>query len=458
MSAGPGSSPPARFDEPIVAPPNPVTLPPIARSTLPNGMRVWTLPHAALPVVSVMVLVDTGTVDDPPELPGLGAITADLFDEGAGGRDSIHLAEALADLGASLDVNAGPDATSVQLWTVRHHLDAALRVVADIITKPHLDDHDLTRVRELRLSRLQQLRQSAASVADRVFLSAVFGEHGYGHPSLGTIASVSQIRIDDVRAHYARYYGAARVTLIAVGDVHHDELVAMAENAFGTWSAGSAILPSSPLDATVVRPRVVFVDRPGAPQSEIRVGHLSVARLTPDYHALVLLNAGLGGSFSGRLNQRLRQQLGYTYGARSGFDMDRLSGTFLCDTSVQGDKTADSIREIHKLITEVRTTRPLEGSELEQARGSLTRGYARHFETPRQLAGALAQLAVYGLPDDTFDTFVPLMQQLDAAAVLSAARAYLDPDHLITVVVGDPQWREQAQELGAPIETVTPEF
>ena len=172
----------------------------------------------------------------------------------------------------------------------------------------------------------------------------------------------------------------------------------------------------------------------------------------------MLLNAGLGGSFSGRLNQRLRQQLGYTYGARSAFDMDRHAGSFLCDTSVQGDKTAESIREIHQLIAAVRTTKPLDGDELEQARESLTRGYARHFETPRQLTGALAQLAVYGLPDDTFDAFVPTMQQLDAAAVLTAAETHLDPARLITVAVGEPQWREQLQALGTTVETVVPEF
>ena len=224
-----------RFVEPAVAPPGPVRLPAIARSTLPNGMRVWTLPHNALPVVSVAVLVDTGTVDDPLDLQGLGAMTVDMLDEGAGGRDSIHLAEALADLGASVDLSSGADVTSAQLWTVRRQLHASLRVLADIVSKPHLDDHDLTRVRELRLSRLQQLRRSPASAADRVFSAAVFGAHGYAHSGLGTTASVSRIRIDDVRAHYAKYYGAARITLIAAGDVHHDDLVAMAADAFGMW-------------------------------------------------------------------------------------------------------------------------------------------------------------------------------------------------------------------------------
>lgn len=447
-----------RFAPPPVALPGPIHLPAIERSVLSNGMRVWTLSHAALPVVALSLLVDCGTVDDPVNLPGLGAITADLLDEGAGGRDSIHLAEALADLGASLDMHVGADVTSAQLWTVRRHLDAAMRVLADVVTTPHLGAGDLTRVRELRLSRLQQLRRSAASSAERVFSAAVYGAHGYGHPGLGTSASVLRLTIDDVRAHYARYYRAARVTLIAAGDVRHQDLVAMAGDAFSAWPSGhvdDAFATALPARSP---PRVLFVEREGASQSELRLGHLAVPRLTPDYHALVLLNAGLGGSFSGRMNQRLRQQLGYTYGARSAFDMDRRAGTFVCETSVQGDKTADSVREIHALINAVRTTQPLDGEELELARASLTRGHARSFETPRQLGGALAQLAVYRLPDDTFDMFVPKMQQVTAADVQAVAHAHLDPSHLVTVVVGDPQWRDALGTLGMPIDTVTSEF
>jgi predicted Zn-dependent peptidase len=199
------------------------------------------------------------------------------------------------------------------------------------------------------------------------------------------------------------------------------------------------------------------VERSDAPQSEIRIGHLGVPRVTPDYHALLLLNAGLGGSFSGRLNLRLRQQLGYTYGARSAFDMDRDAGTFACETSVQGDKTSVSVRELVHLLTEIRQDKPLSADELELARGTLTRGYARHFETPRQLAGAVAQIAIYGLPDDHVEQFVPAVNAVTPDDLVAAARARIDPDRLITVVVGDPKWKDALAELG-PVETVTPEF
>lgn len=448
-----------RFSEPAIGAAATVTLPPIERSTLPNGLRIWSISQPSLPVAALSLIMKTGTVDDPTDLPGLGAITADMLDEGAGGRDSIHIAEGLADLGASMDLSAGPDAVAAQLWSVRRHLPQALAVLADVFTRPHLADQDLTRVRELRLSRLQQLRRSAASAADRAFSAAVFGAHGYGHSGLGTSASIARITIEDVRAHHARRYGPAQATLIAVGDVAHQDIVAMAGELFGQWQSSATSAPASTVQVPAPgAPRVLFVSREGAPQSELRIGHVSVARSTPNYHALVLLNAGLGGSFSGRLNQRLRQQLGYTYGARSAFDMDRVSGSFSCDTSVQGDKTAESVREIHAMLAAIRSTLPLSDDELELARGSLTRGYARSFETPRQLVGALAQLAVHALPDDEFDTFVPKMLAVDAASVHEAARVHLLPDHLVTVVVGDAQWRDALAETGIPVETVAPEF
>lgn len=449
MSAAP------RFTTPAVAPPAPVSLPAIERSTLANGLRVWTLPHAALPVVALSLLVDVGTADDPADLPGLAAIATDMLDEAPGDRDAIHFAEALADLGATLDLGASPDATSVQLWTVRHHLAGALQLAADALTRPRFRDTDLARVRDIRLSRLQQSRRSAAAAADRAFTAAVYGTHGYGHPGIGTSSSLSRITIDDVQRHYAQRFGPDRVTLIAAGDVRHDDVVTLATEAFGHWAPIGSASTRQVITVPFGAPRVLFVEREGAPQSELRVGHVAVPRLTPEYHALVLLNAGIGGSFSGRLNQRLRQQLGYTYGARSSFDLDRDAGMFVCETSVQGDRTAASLAEIREMLVAARTTRPLEGDELDLARGSLTSGYARSFETPRQLVGALAQVAVYGIADDAFNTYVPKMQAVTAAAVQQAAVTRIDPDRLVAVVVGDPQWRDA---LGDSVETVAPEF
>lgn len=451
----------SRFTIPEVSAPEPVRLPPIERSTLSNGVRVWTIPHRALPVVSIAVLINAGSASDPVDQPGLHGLMADLMDEGAGGRDAIALAEALGDLGGTLETTAGADTMSVSLWTLARHLKPALRMLADVVARPDLKEHDLTRVRELRLSRLQQLRRSAASAAERVFARAVFRNHGYGHSSLGTSASISAATIEDVREHYRRVVTPDRVTIVVAGDVTHGAVVDAATEGLGAWE-----LPPFDLEASTDAPgagfensrrRILFVERAEASQSEIRVGHLGVPRITQDYHSLLLLNAGMGGSFSGRLNLRLRQQLGYTYGARSSFDMDRDAGTFACESSVQGDKTAASVQELFTLLEEIRTTKPLDAQELELARGTLTRGYARHFETPRQLVGAVAQTAIFRLPDDAFEQFVPKVNAVTPEMLADAARTRIFPDRLITVVVGDSKWRDDLAELGE-VETVTPEF
>lgn len=445
----------SRFVPPIVAPPAAVRMPPIRRTTLDNGLQVWTARSGTLPVIAGSLILDVGTADDPPDAAGLTSLMVDLLDEGAGGRDAIAFAEAAAALGATIDVHAGADATTVQVWSIRRHLEDVLALVADAVIRPHLAAPDLERVRDLRLSRLQQLRRTPAALADRALTAALFAGHGYARPGLGTTRGLEALTLEAVAARHAACIRPDRATLVLVGEAGHDALVAGAAAAFGDWRPAAPAAPLTRVAMAATPPaRTIFVARDGAPQSEIRCAHLAPARRIGEYPALLVVNAALGGSFSGRLNQRLRQQLGYTYGARSAFDLDRDGGSFTCETSVQADKTAESVRELHQLVAGVRGARPLTADELAFARDALTLGYARHFETPRQVAGALGQLAVYGLDDDEYDAFVPRVRAVTSDDAARVAATYLRPDELITVVVGDPA---VAATLG-DIETVQPEF
>jgi len=182
---------------------------------------------------------------------------------------------------------------------------------------------------------------------------------------------------------------------------------------------------------------ILLVDRPGAAQTELRIGHLAPPRRTPDYHKLVVLNAVLGGQFVSRINSNLREKRGYTYGAHTGFEFRREAGSFVLQTSVQTDATADAVQQSIAEIGSIRRDRPPTEQELDLARASLTRGFPRGFETTAQIARALAQVAVYDLPDDTFETFTPTVLALQVNDLLRAARAYLDPAGLIVVAVGD---------------------
>ena len=446
--------------------PDPVfRFPEIRKSRLPNGLGVWSVEHRQVPVVTFVLLVSVGSAVDPPGSPGLASLTGDMLDEGAGDRSAIEVNDALARIGAQFETEVGPDATLLTLTTLTRFAGRGLSLLSDLITRPRFDSHEFDRVRRLRASRLRQLGNVPAAIADRAFATLLYDTHPYGHLAIGTEEALDGIALDAVRAFHARVYRPETTTLIAVGDVSHDELQALADDAFGGWPAGPGdddelvrALASALESPGAVPPRLTIVDRPGAAQSELRIGHVAVPRSTPDYPALLLLNMALGGQFISRINMNLREDKGFTYGARTSFDFRRGRGPFQLQVSVHTAATAEAIRESIGEIRAVRDERPVSHQELEQARAALTRGYPRNFETADQIARSCAQLALYGLPDNYFERFVPTIQALTTDHLSAVARRHLDPDRLATLIVGDQAVVAPAVEslgLGTP-EVLTP--
>jgi predicted Zn-dependent peptidase len=421
---------------PVPGHPSPFTFPPIERSALASGLRVWTVRHQSIPVATVMLLIRRGAASDPTGKEGLAAITADMLDEGTGALSSIEIHEALARVGAQLDSDIGPDATLLTITVLSRFLEPALSLLSDIVVRPSLREDDFSRVRQLRLHRLMQLRDMPGAVADRAFMRLLYGPHPYGHTPLGSEASLSALSIDDVRSYHAANISPSEATLVVAGDCSHAEVEAVVSRAFADWHGR----PSSPLpEAATVQtpPRLNIIPRPGAPQSELRIGHVAVARNTPDYHALVAANMVLGGQFVSRINLNLREEKGFTYGARTSFDFRRLPGPFSLQVSVQTAATAEAIQESIAEIAGIRDSRPVSADELALGVAALTRGYARNFETAEQLARAVTQLALYDLPDTYFDEFVSKIESVSVDEVTRVARQYLDPARLTTLVVGD---------------------
>jgi predicted Zn-dependent peptidase len=449
-----------RFMLPDVGPLATVHFPPIARGVLPNGARIWCIERHGLPAVTSALVVHHGTSADPANRPGLTSVVADLLEEGAGGRDAIALADALARIGGLLSTESGSDSTTIAITALSRHLDRALSYLSDIAMRPHFTEADFHRVRELRQSRLRQLSQSASASADRAFIQAVFGSHPYGHGMLGTIASLDAMTLDEARRHWGRIYAPTAATFVVVGDVAPEAARDAVARAFGEWApTGEPLPPMTRSPARHLSAEVHIVNRPGASQSELRVGHLGPARDAPDYHALVVLNAILGGQFMSRINRNLRETRGITYGATTLFDMRRHGGAFSCVTGVQSSATGVAVEEILKELRAIRDPDAVTMDELERATAWLTRGYVRQFETTGQLARAAVVLASYGLPDDTFDQFVPGVSRVTRADVTAAAARYLDPDGAVVVIVGDEEGcRREIEGLHRPISTVTPEF
>jgi zinc protease len=418
--------------------------PEIRRRRLSNGLDVWTAEHRDVPLVTALVLVRAGAAFDPPVRPGLAALTADLLDEGCGDLDALALHDRLGRLGAQLDTEVGADATLVGLTTLERFAAPSLALLAEMIVTPRLDGRDFERVRDLRLNRLLQLREMPPAVAERVFVQLLYGDHPYGHLPIGTEASLHSMDPGEAITFHRQMYDPSRVTVIAVGDASHDTLASMVADAFGPWMPlesphsypDPAALPVPTLTSTSAD-RLYIVSRPGAPQSELRIGHVAVSRTSPDYHALVTLNLVLGGQFVSRINTNLRERKGYTYGARTSFDFRRGPGPFVLHASVQSESTADAVREALGEFEAIRHDRPATEEELELGRAALTRGYPRNFETAEQVARAIAQLALYGLPDDYFTEFVPKVMALTPEDLTRAATTHIHPEKLLTVIVGD---------------------
>jgi predicted Zn-dependent peptidase len=271
-------------------------------------------------------------------------------------------------------------------------------------------------------------------------MQLVYGAHPYAHMALGTEEALRQMTIDDVRAFHEKIYSPFAATLVASGEISAREFQEMAAVSFGGWSKPAAPATSDPaLAPPPLEPahRLALVNKTGAAQSEIRIGEVGLTRSTPDYHPLIVLNMVLGGQFVSRINMKLRQEKGLTYGARTSFDFRRGRGPFILQTSVQSDGTAEAVEEAMKEIHAIRSDRPPTLQEVEAAKTALTRGYARNFETAEQVARAMAQLLLYALPDNYFDTFAARVGEVEVDHVREVASTHLDPARLATAIVAD---------------------
>jgi zinc protease len=423
-------------------------LPSIAKHRLPNGLHVRTVEHRTVPVVTFVLQVADGSGADPDHRQGLAAITADMLDEGTGTLSAIEVSEALAAIGAELDVDVAPDATAFALTTLARFADRGASILSDIVTRPAMREEDFTRVRQLRLDRLRQLRDVPPAVAERAFLRLLYGDHPYGHLPIGSDASLRALSADDIRTFHRAAYRPGRATLVIAGDGTHGELLSLTERAFGGWrdpqdlagtSDGRTRVPASVPMADGNGTRLAVVPRERASQSELRIGHLTTGRNTPDYSALLMLNAVLGGQFVSRVNLKLREEKGYTYGARTGFDWRRGISPFSLQASVHTAATADAVADSLSELESIRGGRPVEDREMSLAGATLTRGYPRSFETAQQVARSVAQLVLYDLPDSYFEDFVPKVNAVTADEVTAAAQRHLDPSRMTTLIVGDHQ-------------------
>lgn len=407
------------------------------RQALDGGGALLVVEDHALPLCAVEIVVTgAGSAADPPGRAGLAAFTANLLDEGAGGLGALALAEALESLGAELSISVDEDAAHLRVSTLSRELPATLEVVGKVLTSPAFDDAEARRVHEDQATGVRLRRDRPGAVASLMLRAALFGAAtAYGHPLSGHIEDLGRFGVADARAFYRRSYSRANLVVVVAGDVTPAGARKLVDAMLDGWSADAQA--AIPLVAAFAKSgaRLRTIDRPGAEQANLLIGAPGLTRDDPRSDALEVATNVLGGTYGSRLNRRLREELGLTYGVRAETWHRRGAGSFSVETDVESPRAREAISEILRLAAAMGTTQ-LSREELEAGKANLVRGLPDFFRTQEDVAEAFASLAVLGLPDDWFAGYAERIRGVTEKQVLEVSRAVFAPAKLVVIVVG----------------------
>jgi zinc protease len=444
---------------PAPGPLRPYHFPAVERRTLSNGLSVLVAAQRNFPIATFdLVLPAAGGAAETDEQAGLSALAASLLESGAGERDADQLAEAIDNLGLSLDPSLTWDATQVGFTALRSRAAEGFGLLADIVRRPTFPADEVERLRVERVDSVAQRRSTPSSLAEEVANLYIFAPGvDYARPLGGLERTVAGLDRAQVEAFHAAHYRPRTAALVAAGDVSIDEVVELAERWLGDWEGSPPPLSAPEVRPGLERTAIIIAHRPGAVQSEIRISHVGIERSAPDFFAVSVLNSVLGGVFSSRLNLNLRERLGYTYGVSSSFASRRRPGIFSMTTAVQTEATAHSVSEMLREMREIRES-PVTDAELADSRNYLAGIFPQGVQTTDGVSGKLATIFTYGLPDDYYAHYREGLLGVTADEVLEAARRRLWPDRAAVVIAGDADViRGPLEELGiAPVEVVDP--
>jgi zinc protease len=455
---------------PAIAPLPPFDAPVPQELALPNGLRVLLLRRPGAPIEAVQLVHGRGASSDPAGMAGLASLTAAMLEAGSAGKTQTEIAQAADALGATLHSHASEDATVISISGLSARTSEMVALLADVALRPNFDEAEWARVKAQLFAGLRSQRSEPRAAASLAFAAAVYGQNPLSRPVSGTPESVARVELDDVKRFFASF-APGEAALAVSGNLSAEEVMPLLTAAFGSFRGRALVHAAKPGTQAIepppaaepapppppkasARPRLVVVDYPGKPQSVLQVGLPSVPRSSRDVLALRLLNSILGGSFTSRLNQNLREQHGYTYGVGSSFAFGRGPGPFVAGTSVKTEVTGAALKE---LLGEIRRAldEPLSPPEIQKGKALLAFDLVATLEHADAAAGGAASIFLYGLPLDEFRTFVPRLDALDAAQVQAAARKAVDPSALTIVIAGDaakvlPQLEAAGLKLGPP--------
>jgi zinc protease len=438
-----------RTKPPKPGPESKVKFPSYYEKTLPNGLKVIVIENHEQPIVYVSFVVKSGSTYDG-ELPGLASVTAELLTKGTKTRSATQIAEEIDFVGGSLNATASWDATNVSVLVLKKYLGVGVDILQDVVLNPTFPEEEIERVRTQRLASIKQSKAEAGYLAGVRFSKELFAGHPYANESGGNEESIQKMKRDDLVKFYQTHFIPNNSFIIFAGDITPSEALPLVEKYFGGWKKGKNPHKEFQTVKDVNQTKVVIVDKPGAVQSAIRIGHLGIDRKNKDYVKVYTLNTLLGGYFNSRINMNLRETHGYTYGASSFFDARIYPGPFIVSADVRNEVTDSSIAEVIKELKRI-IDEPVPEDELKMAKDYIVGSFPLQIETPAQVASRVMTIEIYGLPKDFYDRFREEVKKITAKDIQETARKYLHLDKLLIVVSGNSKQIKPVLEKFGPV-------
>ena len=430
-----------------------LNLPAIWNDELANGIKIMGIEHNELPLVQFNVVIKGGHFLDGMEKSGVANLLATLMMEGTKNKTPQELEEAIEKLGASIQMRATNSDIILNVNTLARNFDATLALVEEILLEPRWDEEEFGLAKSAVLNQLIRAKANPESIAQSAFMKLVYGEnHIYALDRRGTDESVSAITMDDLKAYYEANFSPSVTSFLIAGDIKKEKATLALHGLSDKWETKEVVFPEYALPDTINESKIYFVDVPGAKQSVINIGNLSLSRMHADYHPANVMNYKLGGSFSGIVNLVLREEKGYTYGARSGFNGGTIAGPFMASSSVRSSATYESVEIFKNLMQGYRDG--ISEEDLDFTKNALIKSNALEFETLGALIGVLRNINAYNLPADYIKNEEDVVRNMTLEEHKALAQKYIDPTKMVYVVAGDAATQIEALEkigFGKPV-------
>jgi zinc protease len=442
---------PSAFDrsqEPPKGPDPLLAIPEIWQDSLSNEMEIFGIEHNELPLVQFSITIPGGDLADEIDKPAVADLLSGLMMEGTQHKTPVELEEAIDELGAAINMSTGSEQITVSARMLASKFPQTIDLVQEILFEPRWDEKEFDRLKSELTEQVNRIDANPSSTAGRVFGKLVYGKDNifaYGYN--GTPEGVRAVTMDDLKAYYAKYLSPSGSYITIVGDISHEDAVAGFESLAKLWKPSNAAIPEWDMPQVPEQAQLYLVDFPGAMQSEIRIGYPALKFTDDDYHPVQVMNYKLGGSFNSVVNLILREEKGYTYGARTGFSGSLTSGTFAASAAVQATATQESVQIFHDEMEKYR--QGVSEEDIAFTKNSLIKSNSLRFETLGALLGMLNSIAKYDLPFDYVKQQEDYIRGFTRDKHQELAQKYINPGRMIYLVVGDAETQlKPLSELG----------